>query len=161
MKFMTIEQYCQTSIIPRQFIKYIIDLKNWKNVTDRVLIKAFKLKSRFHHQPALNVQYSWSVSFFPSISMCFCVVNIQKKKHVASITNINVVLFSFTISCLVNIIKTIYLSIDDYPKKRTTMSVCRDQNVKTNYRQNKNKKFVHIWDIYVWEISFACEDWQQ
>lgn len=39
------------------------------------------------------------------------------------------------------------------------MSVCRDQNVKTNYRQNKNKKFVHIWDIYEWEISFAGEDW--
>jgi len=25
--------------------------------------------------------------------------------------------------------------------------MCRDQNVKTNYRQNKNKKFVHIWDM--------------
>jgi hypothetical protein len=27
------------------------------------------------------------------------------------------------------------------------MLMCRDQNVKTNYRQNKNKKFVHIWDM--------------
>jgi len=54
--------------------------------------------------------------------------------------------FSFTTSCLV-IVKTIYLAIDDYPKKSRTMLMCRDQNVKTNYRQNKNKKFVHIWDM--------------
>ena len=44
-------------------------------------------------------------------------------------------------------------------KKEQQCQCAGTRMFKTNYRQNKNKKFVHIWDIYEWEISFAGEDW--